>query len=453
MQQPGQAERRVEVRHVDEVEPAEDLLRLEEGAVRHQRPLPTGAQGGRAGVLLANALRIAASLNFVGDLNPRQNLPGRPMLDAFQSLGLWVGVGWALLSFLRQRAARELLGWLGLMTLSSLITDDAPQFERMIGVGIPAAALVAVGWVTALTWLRRRGASSALLAGLAVGVVGLSTGLGAYDFFVRYPHTPGLASAMTTYPVELANALNARAETEAVFVERLTEAEDVYAFDFMLPGTNVRRLDFRQCLPLSDGRPTTTTYLVFDERDPGAAERLRRGYPELTEQRLTPEAATLMDKAVLLEIPAGASAPAPQHAAHARFAPGLVLLGYDTSGTTVRAGESVLLTLYWKVDAAPGAAELVAFAHLGGGDDDAPLVAQSDHAPCQGLYAPGQWQPGDVIPDGFALTVPPDTPPGIYPLSIGWYAHPSLERLALLDAASALPDNRALLATIMVTAP
>jgi hypothetical protein len=105
------------------------------------------------------------------------------------------------------------------------------------------------------------------------------------------------------------------------------------------------------------------------------------------------------------------------------------------------------------VEAAPAFAELVAFAHLGGGDDDTPLVAQSDHAPCQGLYAPSHWQPGDVIPDGFALTVPPETPPGTYPLAIGWYAHPSLERLALLDAASPLPDNRAQLTIITVTAP
>jgi len=244
--------------------------------------------------------------------------------------------------------------------------------------------------------------------------------LNAFDYFVRYPHAPGLAEAFTATPVQLARELIARAQTETVFVERITEAEDVFAFDFLFPGTPVRRLDFRQCLPFTEGRVTRTTYLVLSERDHESVGRLEDAFPIATITRLQPETAALMGEATLIEVPPGSPAPAPMRTARARFDPGLAMLGYDWSGPEIKVGESLFLTLYWKAET-NFTTDLTAFLHVGRGEGDSPLAAQHDGQPCQGLYPTSQWRAGDVIPDSFAITFPPDTAPGEYPLVVGWY--------------------------------
>ncbi|MFQ5437006.1 MAG: hypothetical protein ACE5FD_19280, partial [Anaerolineae bacterium] len=217
-------------------------------------PRQTGAS-----FLLENLKLILLSFNFGGDVNPRRNLPGRPMFDCIQSAGLWVGIVWSVLRFRRVAPARDLLAWLAIMTLPSIITDEAPQFERMIGAAAPAAALVAIGWVTLWQWvgqwlerLRADGTKAHRLpvrGWPALLLVLVSLGLNTYDYYGRYPTTPGLSAAFTTTPVRLARQLIERARSEPVFVERITEAGDVFAFAFLFPGTPVRRLDFRQCLP------------------------------------------------------------------------------------------------------------------------------------------------------------------------------------------------------------
>jgi hypothetical protein len=57
------------------------------------------------------------------------------------------------------------------------------------------------------------------------------------------------------------------------------------------------------------------------------------------------------------------------------------------------------------------------------------------------------------VPDSFAITLPEDAPLGDYPLAVGWYSFPSLDRLTLLEADSPLPDDRAVIGAIRVAAP
>ncbi len=59
------------------------------------------------------------------------------------------------------------------------------------------------------------------------------------------------------------------------------------------------------------------------------------------------------------------------------------------------------------------------------------------------------WQTGDLIRDGFALVIPPETPAGNYPLSVGWYAYPELTNLPLLEG-TALAGQRAKIADLVV---
>jgi hypothetical protein len=412
---------------------------------------------GQAKTLLGNLWLIALSLNIRGDLNARQNLPARPILDILQSVGWLIGLVWVARNFRRSAAARALPLWVALMTVSSAITDDAPQFERMIGVGVPAAALVAVGWMEFWEYLKRRPVFATptrqrVLQGAAAGMLLISLGLGACDFWVRYPHTPGLAEAFTTTPVNLARQLIQRASAETVYVDLISEAEDVYAFDYMFPGSQVQRLDLRQCLPLADRRRTRTTYLVLAERDQQSTANLQRAFPNANLQQIIPEAASLMGTVDLLEVPALTPLAPIFQPAHAQFAQGITLLGYTWNGPTVKAGESLFLTVYWKAEAAQSR-DLTVLVHVGGRSPTEFLAAQHDGQPCQGSYPVSKWRVGDVIPDSFAIPLPANTPPGEYPLLVGWYEYPSLDRLPLLSADGALPDNRAVLAQLQVAAP
>jgi hypothetical protein len=402
-------------------------------------------RGSGLAFLLDNARLIWFSLGASGDLNARHNLPGRPMFDWIQGLGFWIGVAWALFWFRRSASARELLAWSAIMIVPSLITDGAPQFERMIGFAPPAAALIALGWVELWTLMRRINPTG-IVAGAGIALVGLSVALNTYDYFVRYPATPDLAAALTTTPVNLARQLIERAPTEPVFVERLTESEDVFAFDFLFPGTAVQRLDFRQCLPLANQRLTRTTYLALE---PETTQTLTQAFPSAMVTHIHPEAASLMREADLIEIPAGARLPARSHSVHAQFSSGITLLGYDWSRPNVKAGESVFLTLYWQAETDIHS-DLTAFMHVETGQPDSPLLTQRDGQPCQGFYPTSRWHAGDVVPDGFAITIPREAPPGEYPLAVGWYSYPSLERLPLISADEPLDDNRAVIGKLIV---
>jgi hypothetical protein len=408
-------------------------------------------QTGLARGILENAWRVALSFSVHGDDRWRDNFSGRPLLDWIQSAGFYLGLWWATRHWRASARARDVLLWMLVMISPALITDGAPSFSRMIGGAVPIAALTSIGWAQLWNWLRPRlpAPRLAVVAGLGLAV---SLGVNVYDYFVRYAAVPEIGPEHTTTPVELARELIQRAQAEAVFAEQLPAMDDVYAFDFLFPGTPVRRLDFRQCLPLTDERAARTTYLVRTAHDPLTLPELRRAYPSAALTFIEPEEAALMGSVALVDVPPGALFTSMQAAAHADFGPGLELIGYDISGRALRAGESVFVTLYWKAETTLDA-DLTAFAHLGTGLQDSANIAQRDGQPCQGFYPTSQWQVGDVIPDRFAITVPAGVAAGDYPLAVGWYRYPSLERVPLVEAEQPLPDNRAIVTTVRVAAP
>lgn len=398
---------------------------------------------------LDNARAIALSFSLIGDPNPRDNLALRPLLDPLQTAGFVVGLIWAVLDLRRSSQARELLLWLLVMASPSLLTDDAPSFSRMIGIAPSVAALIAVGWGRLWEAVRPR-LPARLGWPIACAWLALSLGLNGYDYFVRYAHHPALPAAFTVTAVNVARELRARAEAEPVFVERVSEAEaDIYAFDFLFPGTRVERLDFRQCLPLADGRATRTTYLIWSERDPVTLPDLLRLYPDANVRVIRGEPEALYSELAQIELPPSARLPRPPFTTAARFAPGLSLLGYEQSALNVRPGESVFFTFYWKSEALL-TEDVTPFLHIGSGLADSPFVVGRDGQPCQGFYPTSRWRLGDVVPDRFAVILPAEAAPGTYPLVVGWYRYPSLNRLVLESADRALGDNRAVIGTLTI---
>jgi len=111
----------------------------------------------------------------------------------------------------------------------------------------------------------------------------------------------------------------------------------------------------------------------------------------------------------------------------------ITLLGYDLAAEGARPGETVTLSLYWRVTRAVDR-NFTVFVHLL--NEQGQLVAQQDSEPNAGQYPTSAWVPGEVITDTHAIPLPPGLPSGRYLLSIGMYEWPSRERLPVtLDGA------------------
>ncbi|MGF1503521.1 MAG: hypothetical protein ACFB51_00030 [Anaerolineae bacterium] len=403
------------------------------------------------GAMLAdNTNKILRVFFIEGCYDPMNGFPGLPLLDWIQAGGFLAGLVWMVQSLVRSTTARLLPLWMVLVTLPSLLTEGAPNLGRMIGIVAPLAALVGIGWVVLFRWVRPRLPG---IAPVAIVLVLLSGCYHSWRLLRSWPSVSNLYANFTAEPVDTTATLIEQAEAgQPVYVQDIPELETpIVAFDFMLPGTPVRRMDFRKCLPLPNERPEPTQILIIDGRDPQTPALLRDIYPDVRTVRSDLD--LWQTSGLLLEIPANASAPPPPNRVEAQFAEGIALLGFEWSGAEVRPVEALHLTAYWHVTA-PVPRDLTAFAHIGTGlPDGTPLIAQQDHQPCLGLYTTSQWQPGEVVRDGFTLTVPPDAAPGTYPLALGWYAWPSLDRLPLLEAQDALPDNRVIIGQVTVAPP
>ena len=120
----------------------------------------------------------------------------------------------------------------------------------------------------------------------------------------------------------------------------------------------------------------------------------------------------------------GASVQKPTQLTPARFDGLGQLLGYDLtlpaprSNTTIQAGEQLTVTLYYQSET-DTQRDYTRFLHLyspSGG-----MVAQNDNLPQAGVNPTWSWVPGEVIVEQVTLQIDAQTPPGVYPLSLGFY--------------------------------
>jgi hypothetical protein len=107
------------------------------------------------------------------------------------------------------------------------------------------------------------------------------------------------------------------------------------------------------------------------------------------------------------------------------------LIGYDLGTGRAYPGGRLPLTLYWQAsDHIPASYHV--FTHL---ESDSGPIAQADGIPACWRYPTDLWRPGQIIADQHAILIPPDIPPGLYPLQVGLYLPDTFERLDVLDGA------------------
>jgi 4-amino-4-deoxy-L-arabinose transferase-like glycosyltransferase len=131
-----------------------------------------------------------------------------------------------------------------------------------------------------------------------------------------------------------------------------------------------------------------------------------------------------------------APAPGPDRPTDAIFGGQIRLLGYRLDARRAYPGGRIALSLYWQ-GAGPLEESYHVFAHL----EDGRVWAQSDGVPaCWGLPT-NTWRPGQAILDQRSLPLPPDMPPGEYPLLVGLYEPEGGKRLAVAVGGETVGDH------------
>jgi hypothetical protein len=107
------------------------------------------------------------------------------------------------------------------------------------------------------------------------------------------------------------------------------------------------------------------------------------------------------------------------------------LIGFDLSGETISAGETLTVTLFWQSDGQVRADNHV-FVHLT--DEVGNIIAQHDGVPVLGQRPTWNWLADEIIVDEYDLLIPDSADEGLYSLSAGMYDFGTLVRLPAIDA-------------------
>jgi hypothetical protein len=116
----------------------------------------------------------------------------------------------------------------------------------------------------------------------------------------------------------------------------------------------------------------------------------------------------------------------PLHPRQIALAGEMRLVGYDQSQSSVQAGETLNIILYWQPQSEVEF-DYSSYVHLV--DEFGRGITQSDHRPGGDYYPTTMWRPGEVLRDSHTLTLPQDVMPDVYRLVVGMYRYPSLEPL------------------------
>ena len=211
--------------------------------------------GDAVGKFLENVWVYLLSLGFRGDLNWRHNFPGQPLLNPWQTLFFWLGVGAAVWRWQRP-AYRLLLLWLGLLILPATLAVEGtptPSTVRMIGAMPAIYLLVAVGMWEAFRLLKERyralpvraasifeenGARAAIAVSAVVGGLILGQGVLTYRvYFEKWAAAPELNDAYHVEWTQLAQSLNMQPpDTDTVYLLLNGLHSKHYSFDYLYQG-------------------------------------------------------------------------------------------------------------------------------------------------------------------------------------------------------------------------
>ncbi len=422
------------------------------------------------GALGAHTLRTAGMFFVRGDRIWRHNVPWRPVFDPLLGGAFLLGLAVAVRQARRRAEAGFVLIWTAVMSLPTLLAEDAPHFLRAVGTLPAVVFLPALG----LDWLANRlpprapsrfrlpTLVSRRLARLAVVGVPLLFGLGStiWAYFGEYARDPMAGYWFERGAVALGGRINQALgwgwdgermmygdpdgrrpltplsprsfSTERwIYVDpRLWEDWPQVRFLTAAPEMLIVQPLDPQHGPGLEGQGSDDPVAVFvwPYDDWQQAWRLLPTPAEITveEGPLSQGDRDLEPYTTYLAL--FAAPPDPTFPAMARFSEGIELLEVEVA--LVDEGH-LRVRLRWRARAALAEDYTVFLQYLRDGE----RIAQADSRPAQGRYPTPRWRPGDVVNDDHYL-VDVSTPlPGRDELLFGLWQPESGAVLPLLDEA------------------
>ncbi len=397
-------------------------------------------------------------LQGYGDLNQRQNLPGRPALDVIQAALFLLGLGTCAAR--RRPPHLFLLCWLGVMLLPSLLTDYPPHFGRMAGAAPAAAALVGLGAVTfydlstavVARWLpqaqRIASMGAVLLLALAFTLTGART---ARDYFLVWGQSDDLFIAFDVGLRQMGEYVATLPREERIYTSPVYRSYPTLAFLLDDEAERIQSYIGRRCVVYPIVTETPTTHVIIVLQDPNSLPTLQAAFPEgqvVWERYIWGD--TLYS--VAYRTPAGSTAQVnPTNALEADFDGKIRLMGYDLPEGPFVPGDTIRLRLYWLAQAEMTEWYKV-FVHLWDPAEGGRLWGQEDVYPCDSSYPTPWWLVGDVVADEYRVVINPDTVPGEYQILVGFYLEDG-PRLPVLGTAGEPTGDHMLVTTVEVVAP
>ena len=402
-------------------------------------------------ILWDNAYRTLSGLVWHGDENWRQNIAGRPALDAAQFILFLIGA-WTCFRQWRKPEVGTLFVWLVVGLAPSVVTMEAPHFGRTTMVTPAIALMIALGIGAAWQWSVGQASR-----GLIVAAVALSAILSVRDYFGRWASDDNLFQAFDGDQVWSAQALRTAPAGARLFATPFDG--DLWTVEYLLGPDAFRRFrgfNGRACLVVPSQGDAPATYAVVVAQDSRTLPALQAMFPEGARLAFrTRDGQPYLD---LYQIPAGqlphVAVGTPRQADFG----GLVrMLGYTLEAQEAKPGGALRLRVTWQAEQATQAAYKV-FVHLIGppkADGDI-IYTQRDVEPCEASYPTWQWSPGELILDSYTLFLPEDLPPGNYVLQAGWYdggVGGTGERLSVFDQGGQPSGDVVKLEQIHINAP
>ncbi|HET90861.1 MAG TPA: glycosyltransferase family 39 protein [Chloroflexi bacterium] len=396
---------------------------------------PTINGGDLWGTLLAHTLRTLGMFFVRGDRIWRHNVPWRPVFDPLLGAAFVLGLVMALRRVRRTPAAGFVLIWTAVMSMPTLLAEDAPHFLRAVGA-LPAVVFFpALG----LDWLASRVSESASQRiGHLVAILLLLSGLGSttWAYFGDYAHTPTSGYWFERGAVSLAGRINQflgsgwngermqhgqLAADHQVHLDPLLWAEWQPQLRFLVAAPD----QMTTIWPHNSSAPAVAIF-AWPYGDWQQAWRLLPSPAEITveEGPLSQHDRDLQPFTTYLAffvVP-----PDPTTPALARFSDGVELLGVEAMPT---GDDRLRVRIRWRA-AAPLSEEYTIFLHY---LRDGERIAQADSQPADGRYPTTQWRPGDVVNDDHYVEGVTAPLPDRDALLFGFWQPESGARLYLLD--------------------
>jgi 4-amino-4-deoxy-L-arabinose transferase-like glycosyltransferase len=352
-------------------------------------------------------LRTLGMFFVRGDRIWRHNLPYRPVFDPFLGAAFVVGVLVVARHARRDLAAGFVLIWTAVMSLPTILAEDAPHFLRAVGMLPFVALLPALGLDWLASWIAARAVTVGRRSprGLIYGVllvVPLAIGLAstAWAYFGVYAENPMSGYWFEQGVVALAGRINGFLGTGwdgGRMVWDASEDRQVYLepalwhewpqLRFLVPLTRALQLEWSG----GQANPPVAVFLwpygdwqrAWDLLPAPAEITVEEGPLSQGDRDPEPYVTYLAFTALETDSASGALA---------RFADGIELLG---AAVMPGSSDGTLVRLRWRAQA-PVSDDYTVFVHY---MRDGQRLAQADARPAGGRYPTARWRAGDVIND------------------------------------------------------